>query len=388
MAKTSAKTSSANSAQTRKAEPTMAEPIRHAQGEPTMAQLLARARNKVQKFEKSQRIEATVLSKSDSNVIFDIGGKSEGIVKEKGYTDAKEFIEGLKVGDKVLATVLVPETRDGITILGLKDALKDVSWEELKKAKTTGEPVPVLGKGVSAPGFVVDAFGIEGFIPTSQLGREVAKNPQNLVDKYFKAKVMEVDKMNNKVVLSEKEISEAGDIALTKEALKSIKEGDVYDGEVTTVATFGAFVKIQVKVKKETAEVEGLVHVSELSYSRVNLPSDVIKVGDKVKVKVLASRDSKLALSIKQAGKDPWENVEAKFKPEDKVTGKVVRASDFGYFVELAAGVEGLIHITQVPPSMKIAVGDEVKCTVEEVNVKDKRIALGLVLTSIPLGYK
>ena len=354
----------------------------------TMAELLARAKNKIQKFTKGQRVEATVLSKNPSNVIFDVGGKSEGIVKEKGFVDAKEFIEGLKVGDKVVVTILVPETRDGITILGLKDAMKDTSWVKLQKAKETGEEVPVLGKGVSAPGFVVDVFGIEGFIPTSQLGREVAKNPQDLVDKYFKAKVMEIDKMNNKVVLSEKEISEAGDIALTKEALKKIKEGEVYMGTVTTVATFGAFVKIEVPVKKEKAGVEGLVHVSELSFSRVNLPSDVIKVGDKVSVKVLAARDGKLALSVKQAQKDPWDGIEEKFKAEDKVTGKVVRASDFGYFVELTPGVEGLIHITQVPPTVKLTVGSEVKCTIEEVNAKSKRIALGLILTSVPVGYK
>lgn len=357
-------------------------------GEVTMADLLARAKNKIQKFEKGQRVEATVLSKTSSVVIFDIGGKSEGLVKEKGYTDAKEFIEELKVGDKVKVTILVPESRDGTIVLGLKDAVKDLSWIKLEEAKKSGEEVPVLGKGVSAPGFVVDVFGIEGFIPTSQLGKEIFKNPQSLVDKYFKAKVMEVDKTNNKVVLSEKEISEAGDIALTKEAQKQIKEGDIYEGTVSTVAAFGAFVKIEVPVKKEKAGVEGLVHVSELSFSRVNLPSDVVKVGDKVQVKVLAAHEGKLALSVKQAMKDPWADIEKKFKAEDKVTGKVVRASDFGYFVELAPGVEGLIHITQVPPSMKINVGDEVKCTVEEVNPKDKRIALGLVLTSIPLGYK
>lgn len=359
-----------------------------------MADLLARSKKRIQKFEKGQRVEATLLSKNPGNLIFDIGGKSEGIVKEKGYTDAKEYIEGLKAGDKVEVTILVPETRDGITILGLKDAMKDVSWIALEKAKETGEGVAVLGKGISAPGFVVDVMGIEGFIPTSQMGKEITGNAQNLVGKYFKAKVMEVDKKSNKVVLSEKEISEAGNIALVKEALKTIKEGDVYEGTVTTVATFGAFVKLEIPAgatkggKKEKAEVEGLVHVSEISFSRVNLPSDVVKVGDKVQVKVLASRDGKLALSMKQALKDPWMDIDKKFKAEDKVNGKVVRVSDFGYFVELTPGVEGLIHITQVPPSMKINVGDEIKCTVEEVNMKDKRIALGLVLTSIPLGYK
>ncbi|KKT32950.1 MAG: RNA binding S1 domain protein [Candidatus Woesebacteria bacterium GW2011_GWB1_44_11] len=360
----------------------------------TMAELLARAKNKVQTFTKGQRVVAKVLSKTDSVILFDIGGKSEGIVKEKGYTDAKEFIEGIKVGDDVMVTILVPETREGTTILGLKDAMKDISWEKLEACKKSGEAVPVFGKGVSTPGFVVDVMGIEGFIPTSQLGKEITGNPQNLVGKYFKARVMEVDKMNKKVVLSEKEVSEAGNIALVKEALKKIKEGEVYEGVVTTVAPFGAFVKIEVPVataksaKKQKAEVEGLVHVSELSFSRVNLPSDVIHEGDQVQVKVLAAHEGKLAFSIKQAKKDPWEEVPKKYKSEDKVTGKIVRISDFGAFVELEPGVEGLIHITQIPPAYKLSVGAEVKCTIEEVNLKDKRIALGLVLTSVPVGYK
>jgi small subunit ribosomal protein S1 len=356
--------------------------------EPTMAELLARSKNRVQTFTKTQRITAKLLSKTPALLVFDIGGKSEGLVKGKGYVDAKEYIEGLKVGDIVPVTILVPESRDGTIVLGLKDAMHDVTWLKLEEAKKSGEAVPVFGKGVGTAGFVIDVMGIEGFIPTSQMGKEITGNAQNLIGKYFKARVMEVDKLNKKVVLSEKEVSEAGNIALVKEALKNIKEGEIYEGTVTTVAPFGAFVKIAVSVKKEVAEVEGLVHVSELSFSRVNLPSDVIKVGDKVQVKVLASHQGKMALSIKQAKKDPWEEVAKKYKSEDKVTGRVVRISDFGAFIELEPGVEGLIHITQIPPSLKLAVGSEVKCTVEEVNMKDKRIALGLVLTTAPVGYK
>jgi ribosomal protein S1 len=349
-----------------------------------MADLLAKYKSKVQNFTKGQRVEAKLLSKSDTVLIFDIGGKSEGLVKEKGYTDAREFIEKLKVGDKVLATVLVPETSEGTTILALKDAMRDESWVKLEKAAKDSEDVPVLGRGVNPSGFVVDAMGVEGFIPTSQMGKEALAEAQNLVGKYFKAKVMEVDRKSNKVVLSEKEVSEAGDILLAKKALKEIKEGEVYEGIVTTIAPFGAFVKINVG----KAQLEGLVHVSEISYKKVAVPSDVLKVGDEVKVKVLASHVGKLALSMKQALKDPWSDVDDKFKPEQKVSGKVVRISDFGVFIELEPGIEGLIHITKIPPTQKIEVGQELKCVIEDVNVKDKRIALGLVLTSIPLGYK
>ena len=122
-------------------------------GTVTMAELLAGASHKVQQFTKGQRVEATVLSKSPVLIIFDIGGKSEGLVKEKAYDDAREFIETIKVGDKVLVTILVPETRDGITILGLKDAMKDISWKKLEDAKKSGEEVPVLGKGVGTRRF-------------------------------------------------------------------------------------------------------------------------------------------------------------------------------------------------------------------------------------------
>jgi small subunit ribosomal protein S1 len=356
-----------------------------------MADLLAaHSGAKQQLFTKGQRVKGKILSISPKAVVFDIGGKSEGIVTEKGYSDAKEFIDKLKVGETVLVTVLVPETREGTTILGLKDAMSDITWEELVKAKEAGTEVPVLGKGVGPSGFVVSVDGLEGFIPTSQLGKEVAGNSQILVGKYFKAKVIEIDKASKKLVLSEKEVSEAGDIALIKKAMENVKEGEVYEGVVTTVAPFGAFVKIEVPVggKEKVAAIEGLVHVSELSFSKVNLPSDVIKEGDKVSVRVLAMRDGKLALSIKQAGKDPWGEVEDKYKPEAKVSGRVVRISDFGVFVELEPGVEGLIHITKIPPTQKIEVGQEVKCTIEDVNIKDKRIALGLVLTSVPVGYK
>lgn len=362
----------------------MAEPIRQPQGEPTMAQLLARAKTKISTLTLGQRIKAKVVSVTPTEVILDIGGKSEGVVKEKGYQEAKELISTLKVGDEVLATVLVPESRDGTIILALRDAMHDITWERLAKAQKEGTEVAVIGRGMTTSGFNVDVEGLPGFIPTSQMGKEAASNPQKLVGHGFKAKVMEADKGQNKIVLSEKEVSEAEDIANAKKAMKLVREGEVYDGVVTTVANFGCFVKFNV----EKAELEGLVHVSELSYSRVSNPHDFIKTGDKVKVKVLASRDGKLALSIKQAEEDPWHDIEKKFKIEEKVKGKVVRISDFGMFVGLKPGVEGLVHITKIPPTQKFEVGQEVNCIVEEIDTKNKKIALGLVLTSVPLGYK
>lgn len=349
-----------------------------------MAELLSRHAQKVTSLTQGQRIKAKVVSVTPTEVILDIGAKSEGIVKEKGYQEAKELIATLKAGDEVLATVLVPESRDGTIVMALRDAMHDITWERLIKAQKEGSEIAVIGRGSTASGFNVDVEGIGGFIPASQMGKEALANQQKLIGHGFKVKVMEVDKNQNKIVLSEKEVSEAEDIANAKRAMKSVKEGEIYDGIVTTVANFGCFVKF--KVGK--VELEGLVHVSELSYSRVANPHDFIKTGDKVKVRVLASRDGKLALSIKQAMSDPWIEAEKKFKLEEKVKGKVVRISDFGMFVELTPGVEGLVHITKIPPTQKFEVGQEVNCIVEEIDTKAKKIALGLVLTSVPLGYK
>jgi len=369
----------------------------------TMADLLASQDKKVLGFSVGQKIKAKVVAKNSKSLILDIGGKSEGVVAEKAFDEARDFIKGLKVGDEVTATVLVTENREGNVILSLRQATFDALWEKLAKARQAREPVAVIGKGVNPSGVTVEVEGLLGFIPGSQLGKETAKNSEELIGKHFKALVLEVDRLTNKIVLSEKEVSEAVDIKLAKEILAKIKEGDIYKGEVTTVANFGCFVKLDIAGKalsarldsakragrqESKAPIEGLVHISELSWGKVGSTSDLVKVGDKVKVKVIGVKDSRLSLSIKQAQKDPWSEVEDKFKVESKFKGKVTRVSDFGIFVELIPGVEGLVHITKIPPTKKFSEGQEIECFIEEIDSKNKKIALGLVLTEKPIGYK
>lgn len=351
----------------------------------TMAELLASAETKIRGFSTGQKIKGKVVSKNSKSLILDIGGKSEGVVAEKAFIEARDFIKTLKAGDEVNATVLVPETRDGIVLLSLRQAAFDSSWERLEKVEEEGSPVAVFGKGVNPSGVTVDVEGLTGFIPGSQLGKEAAKNPQGLVGKYLKAKVIEVDRLANKVVLSEKEISDAADIKAAKEAFDKIKEGEIYDGVVTTVANFGCFVKLTLG---KGLDIEGLVHISELAWGKTESVSDIVKEGDKVKVKVLGVKEGKISLSIKAAKKDPWEEAAEKYKAESKVKGKVTRISDFGVFVELEPGIEGLIHITNIPPGKKLSEGDEVNCYVQEIDTEAKKLSLGLVLTAKPVGYK
>ena len=135
-------------------------------------------------------------------------------------------------------------------------------------------------------------------------------------------------------------------------------------------------------------EVEGLVHVSELAWGKVDKPSDVVSEGQKIKVKVIGLKDGKLALSMRQAQKDPWDEVTDKYKPETRVSGKVTRMSDFGAFVQLEPGIEGLVHLTKIPPGTRLSEGQEIDVYVEEVDAKARKLSLGLVLTKKPIGYK
>lgn len=358
----------------------------------TMAELLAKSKQKLTSFSVGQKVKAKVVAKTPQALILDIGGKSEGVVAEKAFGEARDFIKTLNVGDEVMASVLVTETREGNVILSLRQAMTQTAWEKLQKAQRDNVQVVVCGKGSNSAGVTVSIDGLDGFIPSSQLGYEVAQNPQDLIGRYFKVKIIEVNRDINKLVLSEKEVSEAADIKSSKEALAKIKEGEIYDGEITTVANFGCFVKLT--IPKSKAKVEGLVHISELAWGRVEKTSDAVKEGDKVKVKVLAARgpsaqtSGKLSLSIKQALKDPWDEVEKKYKREAKITGKVTRISDFGIFVELEPGVEGLVHITKIPPTVKFGQGEKINCFIEEVDPKAKKLSLGLVLSAKPIGYK
>lgn len=350
----------------------------------TMADLLKKAGKTVKNLHLGQKVKGVVIQKLNKSLVIDIDGKAEGVVADKAFAEAREFITKLKVGDIVNATVLVPEMRDGSTLLSLRDSVNDSLWKNIEDAYKNKTEIAVFGKMHTSSGLMVDASGVTGFVPLSQLSKDASKDPESLVNKSFKAKVVEYDKPRGKLVLSEREVTDAKDIALSKKALQAIKEGEIYDGVVTTVSNFGVFVKIKV----EKVEVEGLLHISEISWGKIGHPSEVLAVGDKIKVRVLSIKENKLSLSQKRATKDPWTLAAEKYKPEDKIKGKVTKVTDFGVFVELEPGIEGLVHITKIAPGKKFSVGDEASCYIEEIDVKSRKISLGLILTSIPVGYK
>lgn len=354
----------------------------------SMEALLEKYGGSLKVFSRGEKVKAKVIEKRSGTLVLDVGGKSEGLVAEKAFNEARGFINNLEVGDKVEAKVIVPESPEGYVILSLRQAASRAAWDKLRKAKDKGKPVRVEGKGTNPSGIMIETNGLIGFIPNSQLGRDATKKKDELVGETFKALVIEIDHRSNRLVLSEKAVSEGAKLKLVKKALNKIKKGEVFKGDVTTISGFGCFVEIKAKAGKKKVPIEGLVHISELSWEKVDKPEDVVSVGDEVKVEVIGVNDRKLALSMKQAQKDPWEDVEKKYKTDAKVTGKVVKVSDFGIFVELEPGVEGLIHITKIPPGKKFIKGDEIKVYVEEADEKARKISLRPMLTAKPVGYK
>ena len=353
-----------------------------------MADLLQSFGREVKPLSRGVKLKGIVISKSKNRLVLDIDRKSEGLVAEKAFSEAKDYIKTLEIGDVVTTSVIISETPDGYTILSLRGAQQDASWEKIIKAKSEDKVMVVLGKSVNPSGVMVEAEGLIGFIPNSQLGKEVSEDTKTLIGEHFKVKVIDVNREANKIVFSEKEVSEEEDIKLIKKALQKIEVNKIYEGRVSTITNFGCFVKIDISFNKKKIPVEGLVHISELSWQKVENINNLLKEGDEVKVKVIGVEENKLALSIKQAKDDPWIKAIQKYKVDSKHKGKVVRVSDFGVFVQLEPGVEGLVHMTKIPPDLRLSKGEEVNVYVEEIDSKSKKLSLGLVLTAKPVGYK
>jgi len=352
----------------------------------TMEELLAQTGYQLHGFKRGDSIEGIITEKTKKAIYLDIGGKTEGMVIDREMKAARDFIDGLAIGDKVRAIVTQPENDRGQTLLSLKKAASDYLWTNFEEKLKTGEPLKVRGREVNRGGLIVNARGLQGFIPASQFGSETAGQIDGLVNKEVEVKVIEINRKKNRLIFSEREVSEAGLLKAQKAALKKVKIGDEFSGEVTGVMAFGLFVR----VKLVKAEVEGLVHISEISWEKVEDPSKFYQEGDEVKVKVLDvdEKSGRLNFSIKQLKTDPWKKVKKKYPVVAKIKGEVVKLAPFGAFVRLEPGVEGLIHLSKIPVEKSLKVGDKVDCYVESIGEESRRMSLGLVLKEKPVDYK
>src|SRR5258706_2032480 len=343
-------------------------------------------------LKRGQKVEGVVTAIGKKMVLIDIGAKTEGVVSGEDLVEAYDVLKELKVGEKVSAYVKFPENDQGQIILSLKQAADENRWSKFKKMMDEEKEVEVTGLEVNKGGMVVKIGDVRGFVPTSQFGEKFLGNMEELLNKNFKVRVIEVDKDQNRLIFSEKLVSDFEALAKKGEALEMVNVGDKFDGTVSGIMPFGVFVTVNVpmKGKEENAKVEGLIHISEISWEKVEDPNVMFKVGQEVKVQVIGidKGAGKLNLSIKQMSGDPWSEIEKNYAIGTKHTGKVVRIAPYGIFVNFEKGVDGLIHISKKPADKEFKMGDKVEVFVEMIDVKTRRMSLGVVLTEVPVAYK
>lgn len=349
----------------------------------TMEELLAKTGHQIHSFSRGEKVEGKVIEIGPKSLVLDIGAKSEGLIVDREFEAAKHLIKTLNPGDVVKAQVLVPEER-GQILLSLRNTAEDYAWKLLEEAQKSSQEIEAKVESYSRGGLAVNVFGLNGFIPGSHFGSSLAKNPGSSVGRGLKVKVIELDKEKTRVVLSEKAVSESEALAAQEEVLKKIKNGEKFRGKVVGLAGFGAFVQIE----KDKVPLDGLVHLSELSWQKVADPSEIVKVGDETEVTVIGKEGGRLAFSIKKAQEDPWGDIQEKYKEDSRVHGTVSKVGDFGAIIELEPGIEGLLHISKVPADVSLKVGSQVECFVEKADKKARKISLGLALKAKPIGYK
>lgn len=346
-----------------------------------MEELLAQSGNKLQTFKRGDVITGKITEITGRAVYIYVGGKAEAIVADREFEAARDYIKTLKVGDELTAFVTSPENDSGQIIVSLKRAAADSRWKIFEEALAENNTITVKGREVNKGGLVVEAEGVFGFIPASQLSKEVVGRPETLVAKAVQAKVIEVDRNQNRLVLSEKAVTEAEEIAGRKKLLESVEMGATYTGKVVGLVPFGAFVEVTVGKGKSAQTLEGLVHISEISWEKVEEVGKALKEGDEVEVKVIGTDEEsgKLALSLKQLSDDPWKNMGDNYAVDSKHTGKVVKVMPYGVIVHMEKGIEGLIHASKMPPQMPFNEAQEVEVFVESVDLSKRRLSLGVV---------
>ncbi len=330
-----------------------------------MAALLEKEEYSPRTLIRGEIVEGKVVAKNKDQLFIDVGAKSEGVISARDLEGEEKFGD-IKVGGKILTYVMMPESEGGQVILSMKKAGSERRWEEISKIMDTNKTVGVKPLESNRGGLLVDYEGIRGFIPSSHLVSQV-KGASGLL----KVKVLEVDKRLNRLIFSEKEASP--EAARIPKVDLPFSVGDEVEGEVSKILPFGILVSIK-------GGSEGLVHISEISWERVENIDRMFKVGDKAKVKVIEidPASTKVNLSIKQLTEDPWKKAESKYPVGKKFKAEISRTSSYGAFVQLEKGIEGLIHSSKIPYGVKFQHGDKVSVSIDLFSPDQRRVALRL----------
>lgn len=346
----------------------------------TMDDLLANADAAVKQLTTGEVITGTVLSMRKHEVLIDLGAQGVGFVPRREVG----FSRNLKEGDEVTASVVDAELENGYSLLSLRKAAKDRGWEEVAAKLESGEIIEVSPYDANRGGLLVEYEGVRGFLPVSQLSAEhyprvgssdkdeILQRLNTLIGQTLKVRILDSDRKANKLIFSEKEAIKDGLAA----RFEKLAIGDEVTGVVTGVVDFGVFVNVE--------GIEGLVHISEISWERVNNPGDYVKVGETIKAKIISIDKDRLSLSIKQLTKDPWLDEVEQFKSGDAVEGTVTRITPFGAFVQISPAVEALVHVSElgggdnVDPEKVFTLNERKSFVVLDIDKDNRKISLSL----------
>ena len=341
-------------------------------------ELLASEGESIKQAITGDAVDGVVLSVKKHEILIDLGAKGVGLVPRREASYARN----LEVGQEVTASVIDAEMEDGYVLLSLRKAVKDKGWDEIQTKLEAEEIVEVTPCDANRGGLLVEYEGIRGFLPVSQLSAEhyprvgsadkdeILQRLNSLVGKQIKVRILDANKKDNKLIFSEKEAVKDGLAA----RFAALSVGDAVKGMVTGVVDFGVFVNVD--------GIEGLIHISEISWERVNNPSDYVKVGDEIEAKIIAIDKERLSLSMKQLTEDPWLSEVEKLKKGTKVEGTVTRITPFGAFVQISPAVEALVHVSElgegndVDPEKVFTLNERKDFTVLDIDKEGRKISL------------
>ena len=329
-------------------------------------------------IKEGQIVKGTVVSIGPSEVMVDIGFKSEGAVSIKEFSDP----ESIEISQEIEVFLEDVEDQEGQVVLSKQKADFMRVWDSIKDAHDTGNTVEGRLMRRIKGGIVVDLFGVEAFLPGSQIDIRQVKNFDQFIGQEFPFKIIKLNKARRNIVISRRAVLEEERSKMREEIIKVLEEGQVREGVVKNITDFGAFIDL--------GGVDGLLHITDMSWGRVNHPSELVSIGDRIKVKVLNydRERERISLGLKQLTTHPWENIEEKYPIDTQIRGKVVSITDYGAFVELEEGIEGLVHISEMSwtqhvrhPSKLVNIGDIVEVMVLKVDSENQKISLGMKQT-------
>ena len=340
-------------------------------------------------FDEGDLVTGTVVKIERDEVLLDIGYKSEGVIPSRELSIRKDVnpADVVALGDQIEALVLQKEDKEGRLVLSKKRAEYERAWNAVEEKFNSGETVEGEVIEVVKGGLILD-IGLRGFLPASLVDLRRVKDLNAYLGTRIEARVIEMDRNRNNVVLSRRVVLEEARKAERQEILSKLKVGMRLKGTVSSIVDFGAFVDL--------GGIDGLVHISELSWNHVNHPSEVVKVGQEVEVQVLdvdLNRE-RISLGLKQTTEDPWRSLVKKYPVDAIVEGTVTKLVTFGAFVDLGDGVEGLVHISEMAkshvdqPSQVCSVGDKVQVKVMEIDLDRRRISLSMKAAAETLGIE